>query len=110
MALQEKCNNLEHVVECDGYIYSRSTCLAITNIRCEKDETTDNVLEKVKKLVNEVAVDIPDSNIDIAHQIERIKDKKQAVIVKFTTFRHHTLLFRARRKRKNIVKLDVDLS
>lgn len=103
MALQEKCNNLEHVVECDGYIYSRSTCLAITNIRCEKDETTDNE-------VNEVGVDIPDSNIDIAHQIERIKDKKQAVIVKFTTFRHHTLLFRARRKRKNIVKLDVDLS
>ena len=51
---------------------------------CEKVETS----EKVKKLVNEAGVDISDSNIIIAHSIGPKKDKKRAVIVKFTTFRH----------------------
>ena len=37
------------------------------------------------------------------------KDKNQTIIVKLTKFRHHTLLFRAR-KLKNAVKLHVDLS
>ena len=38
------------------------------------------------------------------------KDKKQAIIVKFTTFSHRTLLCRARRQLKNGVKLHIDLS
>ena len=67
-------------------------------------------MEKVKKLVNKAGFDIPDLNDDRAHRIGRRKDKKQEIIVKFTTFRHHTLLFRARRKLKNGVKLDVDLT
>ena len=109
VALQEKCKNLEHFVECNEQ-YSRRTCLRITNIPCEKDETLEKVLEKVKKLVNEAGVDIPNSNIDRAHRIGSKKDKKQAIIVKFTTFRHCTLLFRARRKLKDGAKLHVDLS
>ena len=87
------------------------TCLRITNVPCEKDETSEKVLEKVKKLVNEAGVDVPDSNIDRAHCIgPKKKKKKQEIIVKFATFRHHTLLFRARRKLKNGFKLHVDLS
>ena len=96
-------------MECNGQ-YSRRTCLRITNISCEKDGTSEKVLEKVKKLINDVGVDIPESNIDRAHRIGPKKDKKQAVIAKFTTFRNHILLFRARRKLKNGVKLRVDLS
>ena len=38
------------------------------------------------------------------------KTNKQAFIVKLTTFRHRTLLFTARRKLKNGVKLHFDLS
>ena len=38
------------------------------------------------------------------------KDKKQAIIVKFTTYSHRTLLCRARRQLKNGVKLHIDLS
>ena len=109
VALQEKGRNLENLVECYEQ-YSRRTCLRITNIPCEKDETSEKVLEKVKKLINEAGVDIPESNIDRAHRIGPQKDKKQAVIVKFTTFRHRTLLFRARRKLKNGVKLHVNIS
>ena len=66
--------------------------------------------QKVTKLVNEAGFDIPDSYIDKAHHIRPKKDRKQAIIVKFTTFRHRTLLFRARGKLKNGVNLQVDLS
>ena len=75
VALQEKCSNLEHLVECNGQ-YSRRICLRITNIPCEKDETSEKVLEKVKKLMNETGVDIPESNIHRAHRIGPKKDKK----------------------------------
>ena len=57
VALQEKCNNLEHLVECNEQ-YSRRSCLRITNVPCEKDKTSVKVLEKVKKLVNEAGVDL----------------------------------------------------
>ena len=97
------------MVECNKQ-YSRRTCLRITNIPCEKDETSEKVLEKIKRLLNEAGVDIPDSNIDRAHCIGPKKEKKQAIIVKFTTFRHRTLLYSARRKLKNGVKLHIDLS
>ena len=38
------------------------------------------------------------------------KDRKQEIIIKFTTFRHRTLLYRPKRKLKNGVKLHIDLS
>ena len=72
-ALRE--SNVAHLVKCNEQ-YSRRTCLRITNIPFEKDETSKKVLEKVKKLVNEVGVDIPDSNIDRAHRIEPKKKQK----------------------------------
>ena len=68
VALQEKCKNLEHFVECNEQ-YSRRTCLRIISISGEKDETLEEVLEKVKRLVNEAWFDIPDSNTDRAHRI-----------------------------------------
>ena len=49
-------------------------------------------------------------NIDRAHRLGPKKDKKQAIAIKFTTFRHRTLFFGARRKLENGVKLHVDLS
>ena len=109
VGLQEKCKNLKHLVECSEQ-YSQRTCVRITNISREDDDMLEKVLEKVKRLVNEAGVDIPDSNIDKAHRIRTKKDKKQAIIVKFTTFRHRTLLYRARRKLKTGVKLHIDLS
>ena len=46
----------------------------------------------------------------IEHTVLGPKKTKQTIIVKFTTFRHRTLLYRARRKLKNGVKLHIDLS
>ena len=65
---------------------------------------------RITKVVNEAGVDIRDSNIDRSHCMGPKKETKQAMILKFTTFRYCTLLFRARRKIKNCVKLHVDLS
>ena len=61
-------------------------------------------------MVNEAGPDIPDFNIDRAHCVGPKKDKKQVVIVKFTTFRHRTLLITSGRHLKNGVKLHVELS
>ena len=47
--------------------YSWRTNLSITKTPCEKDETPEKVPEKVKKLVNEIKVDILDLNIDRTH-------------------------------------------
>ena len=74
VALQKKGKNLEHLVECNGQ-YSRRTCLRITNIPCEKDETLEKVLEKVKRLVNEAGANIPNSNIDRAYRIGQKRQK-----------------------------------
>ena len=46
VTLQEKYNNLEHLIECNKQ-YNRRTCLRITKIPCEKEETLEKVLEKV---------------------------------------------------------------
>ena len=105
----EKCKNLEHLVEYNEQ-YSSRTCLWIINIPREKDEVSEKVLENVKRLVNEAWFDIPDSNIDREHRIRPKKDRKQEIIIKFTTFRHRTLLYRPKRKLKNGVKLHIDLS
>ena len=74
VALQKKGKNLEHLVKCNGQ-YSRRTCLRITNIPCEKDETLEKVLEKVKRLVNEAGANIPNSNIDRAYRIGQKRQK-----------------------------------
>ena len=74
MAFQEKCKSLEYLVECNEQ-FSRRTCQRISNIPCEKDEVSKKVLEKVKRLVNNAGIDIPDSNIDRVHRIGPKEDK-----------------------------------
>ena len=91
--------------------YRRRTCIRITNIPCEEKETSEEVLKKVKKLIKEEAeVYIPEENIDRVHRVGPKKNKNQAIIVKFSTFRHWTLFYRARKKLKNGVKLHIDLT
>ena len=94
--------------------YSRRTSLRIFNIPLPEknengdvieDETADICLRKVKEVIQEAGVDIPEHCIDRAHRIGKIiedndsdEPKKQAMIVKFTTWRHRTELYRARKK------------
>ena len=86
--------------------YSRRTCLRINGIKAEKNETAEKCLEKVKKVCQDLKVNIPDECFDRAHRIG--KDKK-CMIVKFTSFRYRTLLYRNRNK-DGPVKIHLDLT
>ena len=75
--------------------------------------------KKCKNLINEEAeVEIPEEIIDRVHEetIDRDhrvgpeKNKNQAIIVKFFTFRNRKLFHRARKKLKNGIKLHIDLT
>ena len=69
----------------------------------------------MKCLVSESGCDIPDAAIDRAHRIGKgYTDKKsnlscKSIIVRFTTFRHRTMLYRNRNKLKK-AKFKFDLT
>ena len=81
-----------------------------------KDESSDNVLNFTKSLFKEPKVEVPDNVLDRAPRIgasytERITNKKcKSVIVRFTTFRHRTLFYKARKKLKSGFKVKLDLT
>ena len=95
--------------------YSCRLCLRIDGIGFPENgshETNDDLLEKVKNVFTEVEVDVPDAVIDRAHRIgpKSIRDgrAKQQVIVRFTTWRHRTAIYRARKKSSNVrIRLDL---
>ena len=74
--------------------YSRRLCLRIDEVPSVDSETSSDVLEKVKKVSTESILEIPDSNLDRAHRIDkpyfdRIKKVKcKSIIVCFNTSRH----------------------
>ena len=69
-----------------------------------KDKSSDGVLEFTKSLFKEGKVAVPGNVLDRAHRngpsyTDRITNKKlKTIIVRFTTFRHRTLFYRARKK------------
>ena len=95
--------------------YSRRLCLRINGIPPVPDgqnESSENCLEKVKNVFSELGVDVLDVVIDRAHRIGRprvVQGKRvHQVIVRFTTWRHRTLVYRARKNcPKYKIKLDL---
>ena len=79
----------------------------------DSNESGEECLKK-KVLKDDLKVDIPDVVIDRAHRIGPFKkDEKssksyQSIIVRFTTWRHRTLAYRARKNAKKVrVRLDL---
>lgn len=97
--------------------YSRRLCLRIDRMECPtsgEKETSEQVLGKVQKIFEDMKLNIPDAVIDRAHRIgstATTDDGKvtQQVIVKFTTWRHRTAVYRARKAAKT-VKFRLDLT
>ena len=96
--------------------YSKRLCLRIDRIDLPKDgghETADQCLEKVKAVFDEIGVNVPDAVIDRAHRIGRKKtvggETRQQMIVRLTTWRHRSEVYRARKKAKK-VKIHLDLT
>ena len=98
--------------------YGRRLCLSINGVPTVKDESSDDILEFTKSLFKEAKVSVPDNVLDHAHRIgpsymDRITSKKcKSIIVRFTTFRHRTLFYRAIKNLKSgfMVKLDLTKS
>ena len=111
---QKRINKLEDDSE-ELEQCGRSLCLRIEGVPSAKNETSEEVLEKVKYLVSESGCDIPDIVIDRAHCTGKGYTHKKSnlscksITVRFTTFRHRTMLYRNRNK-LNKVKVKLDLT
>ena len=96
--------------------YGRRLCLRIDGIKSSKDETSDQVLQIVKDKIKEANVEIPDLVLDRAHRVgKNYKDRNsqescQSIIVRFSTFRHRTLLYRARKQFEGKCQIKLDLT
>ena len=96
--------------------YGGRLCVRIDSVPTVGNETLDEVLDKVKSLINETRCDIPDVVIDRFHRIGKgYNDKKtnvrcKSIIVRFTTFRHRTMFYRSRANLKSNIKLKLDLT
>ena len=84
--------------------YSRRLCLRADGVPTVKDESSNDVLEFTTYLFKEAKVAVRDNVLDRAHRIgpsytERITSKKcKSIIVRFSTRRHRTLFYGARKK------------
>ena len=96
--------------------YGRRLCLRIDGVPTKTNESSDDVLESVKSLFKEAKVDIPESVIDRAHRIgSRYLDASsnnycKSIIIRFTTFRHRTMFYRAKNKLKRGARIKLDLT
>ena len=96
--------------------YDRRLCLRIDDLTTKTNESSDDVLDSVKSLFKEAKVDIPESVIDRAHKIgSRYLDTSsnnycKSIIMRFTTFHHRNMFYRAKNKLKRGVGIKLDLT
>ena len=89
----------------------RRQCLRFEGIPLTKHETNEEVYHKIENLSSENDTTIPENVLDRAHRIGTvIKDKlsgqdTQSVIVQFSTFKHHTKVYKARKSIKDNVRI-----
>ena len=105
--LELKKENIKNLVASEeNEPYGRRLCLRIDGIPTEKKESSENVLHKVTEMWTEAGIDIPNESVDRALRIgPSYTDKKsnvecKSVIVRFTTFRHRAMVYRAKKKMK----------
>lgn len=99
----------------DSEQYQRRLCLRIGGVELKQGangESGDECLKIVKKIFRELKVSIPDAVIDRAHRIGHIKEeggkRYRQIIVRFTTWRHRTEVYRARKNTKKYrIRLDL---
>ena len=90
--------------------YQRRHCLRINNIPMVAEgekESEDDCMVKVLAVIDSLDVEIPATVIDRAHRVGRRRQSKKwgenhPMIVKFTTWRHRTAVYRARKQNKDV--------
>ena len=84
--------------------YHRRLCLRIEGIPAAekgKSESSEQCVAKVKQMFKKLNVNVPDIVIDRAHRI----GKRHQMIVRFMTWRHRMLVYRARKKLESPYKI-----
>ena len=110
--LQEHVKNFQKqvsVLECkngEPGQYVRRFCLKIEGVPSVENESSDDILDKVKSLITEPGCKLPDVVTDRTHRFgKEYKGKTQTVpcksiIVRFKTFRHRIFFYWKRNKLK----------
>ena len=82
--------------------YGRRQCLRIEGCNTVAGEKADDVLRAVKGFSDAVGANIPDLAFDRAHRVGKPYKidniEKQSVIVRFSTFRHRSMLYYKRKE------------
>ena len=95
--------------------YGRRLCLRIDGMVTEKRESSGNVLHKVTEMWSEACVEIPNEVADRSYGTgpsytdENSNVECKSVIVRFTTFRHRIMVYRAKKKMKPGLRVKLDL-
>ena len=91
--------------------YSRRHSLRLTGVPRKRDETSDDCLNIVKKIITKIpGLNIPDAVLDRAHRIGASSgNRPPSIIFKFTTWRHRTMFYRKREEIYNEFKWKVTL-
>ena len=106
--LKDKHDDLEQ--------YGRRLCVRTDGVPSIENETSNDVFENVKGLIEESKSVIPEVAIDRAHRIgkeytDSTSGKKcKSIIVRFTTFRHRNMFYHGRKNLKHTVKVKLDLT
>ena len=94
--------------------YGRRQCVRIDNVPIIQNETSNDVLQYILSICDEVQIPIKDEDIDRAHRIgkpyqDKISKKQcKSIIVKFLSFRKRRLFYRQKKKiTQGKVKIDL---
>ena len=94
----------------------RRLCIKINGVPVAENETSNDVLQNVKSIIEESNREIPDVSIDRAHRISKTYTEKTSgvkykrIIVRFATFRHKTMFYHIRKNLKRNLKVKLDLT
>ena len=108
---QKVVSTLKHAIN-KSEQYSRRTSLRIYDVPRAVNEKASDCLQTVMNIVKdpEIDINIPVAVIDRAHRVGKGRGSKPPpIIVKFSTFRHRTEVYRARQKISDQFKCVVGL-
>ena len=114
--LVKKCDDLEQ--------YGRRLCLRILDVDGDDYETSYDVFDRCRELFNNLKLDVPEACIDRTQRIgKKTPGRVRPIIVHFTTWRHHAMIYRKwrdcvnykitldlRKTRMDILKKAIDLA
>ena len=89
--------------------------IRIDGVPMTENETSNDVLRNVKLIIEESSKEIPDVAINRVHRsgkayTDKASGVKSKNIVRFTTFRHRTMLYHSRKNLKHNVKVKLDFT